>query len=351
MMNIGVYCPDYIPESFRVCVDNIGRELEALGVTLKRFASGDDLPTDVDCFWDPRSGGGNPPADFVLRTTQPCVVTVHGVAPMDIPFEYASGLLGHAEVLYDNWVNRRAWSRYGGHYAAVVAVSNFGKRNIASHLKVDSQSIFVCLNGVNHDVFRPKGAVPAETYLFHLSNDEPRKNVERIIAAWRRLDLPHKPELWLKLPPGTGRAAAPGLRIIERRLEDEEIADLYSGAQAFLFPSLYEGFGLPILEAMACGCPVITADATACGEVAGGAALLVDPRSVPDIAAGLARLIGDSALRRSLRDLGLARAAGFTWKKSAAAYLTVFRRVCGDGRYESDRGHDATVSERQMGGA
>jgi glycosyltransferase involved in cell wall biosynthesis len=102
-------------------------------------------------------------------------------------------------------------------------------------------------------------------------------------------------------------------------LPDEELAALYRGARCLAYPSLYEGFGIPVLEAMACGCPVVTSAGGACEEVAGGAAVLVDPLDVASIAEGIERA-GDGAA-------GLERAAQFSWQRSAAATASVYREA------------------------
>jgi glycosyltransferase involved in cell wall biosynthesis len=104
---------------------------------------------------------------------------------------------------------------------------------------------------------------------------------------------------------------------------DDDLPALLSGALGFVFPSLYEGFGMPVLEAMACGAPVLTSTSSALPEVAGDAALLVDPADTATIAAGLARLATDAALRADLRARGLARAAQFTWERCAEETLAV----------------------------
>jgi glycosyltransferase involved in cell wall biosynthesis len=110
-------------------------------------------------------------------------------------------------------------------------------------------------------------------------------------------------------------------------VKGEDLPPLYSGAVAFAFPSLYEGFGLPVLEAMACGTPVLTSRASATAEVSGDAALLVDPMSVDEIAAGLRRVLTDAALRTELSARGRARAATFSWRRAADETHAVYRRA------------------------
>jgi O-antigen biosynthesis alpha-1,2-mannosyltransferase len=106
--------------------------------------------------------------------------------------------------------------------------------------------------------------------------------------------------------------------------DDERLTALYRGAVALVFPSLYEGFGLPPLEAMACGTPVLTSNVCALPEVTGGAALLVDPTNPEQIANGIKRLAGDSSLRRDLREKGLRRAGEFSWQKTAGIVRNIF---------------------------
>lgn len=133
--------------------------------------------------------------------------------------------------------------------------------------------------------------------------------------------------------PGYPRAeAGAGVKLHRQSITPPQIAALYRQAIGFVFPSLHEIFGLPIVEAMASGCPVITSNATACAEVAGQAALLVDPRSTDEIAGAMARLAADAELRARLRGRGLERAAAFSWRRSARAHLALFQQALAGGR-------------------
>jgi glycosyltransferase involved in cell wall biosynthesis len=112
------------------------------------------------------------------------------------------------------------------------------------------------------------------------------------------------------------------------RVHEEDLPALYSAAEVFVFPSLFEGFGLPVIEAMACGTPVICSNVTALPEVAGGAAILVDPSDVRGLAEALDRVLGDSDLQADLRGRGLARAHQFSWERTASETLAIYRRIC-----------------------
>jgi glycosyltransferase involved in cell wall biosynthesis len=180
-----------------------------------------------------------------------------------------------------------------------------------------------------------------EGYLLSLGTREPGKNRETILWAMRYLlDHGADPHLAVVGQAGWGAAAEEEL-VRNLGLEDrvhftgyvpqEHLPALYSAAAAFLFPSLYEGFGLPVLEAMACGTPVITSNVSSLPEVAGHAALLVDPRDARALADAVNLVLSDEGVRRRLREAGLARAATFTWRACAEATLAVYRSVLGEG--------------------
>jgi glycosyltransferase involved in cell wall biosynthesis len=161
---------------------------------------------------------------------------------------------------------------------------------------------------------------------------EPRKNLEALIRAWLALDPSVRGDRLLALVGPRGWDDAPilaaardaGARLLGRVSEDE-LRALYAGAAAFAYPSRYEGFGLPVLEAMAAGAPVVTSNVSSLPEVAGDAALLVDPQDTAAIGAALTRILTEPGLAEQLRARGRVQAARFTWERTARETLALLR--------------------------
>ncbi len=175
-----------------------------------------------------------------------------------------------------------------------------------------------------------------DRYVLYVGSNKPHKNLSRLVRAWAAV----RPEgvvlaiagAWLPAH-GAPRALAGRLGLEPRHVRfvgpvpEELLPGLYGGALGFVFPSLYEGFGLPVLEAMACGTPVACSRIGSLQEVAGGAALYFNPFNVDEMAVALERLVDDAALRATLRARGLERAAQFTWERTARDTLAVYRQL------------------------
>lgn len=176
-------------------------------------------------------------------------------------------------------------------------------------------------------------------YILSVGTVEPRKNHLRLIRAFESLVQDTDADVQLVLAGGPGwkmeevsraLAASPARERIHTLgfVSEAELADLYAGAQVFAYPSLYEGFGLPVLEAMFAGIPVLTSNVSSLPEVAGTAAVLVDPLSVDQIHNGLARLLRDGELRTQMIERGFRRAREFTWRRTAELTLESYRKAC-----------------------
>jgi glycosyltransferase involved in cell wall biosynthesis len=199
----------------------------------------------------------------------------------------------------------------------VAAVSEFTASELETLLRVPSERIRVVPNAAA-SAFSEEGLREAGDYVLAVGTLEPRKNLARSVEAARRLGL----ELRVAGMPGWGGvdASGPGVSWVGFA-SDEDLARLYRGALCVVYPSLYEGFGIPVLEAMACGAPVVTSRGGATEEVAGGAAVLVDPEDVSSIAAGIEEAI---ARRGELRAAGLRRARAYSWDESARLLVQAY---------------------------
>lgn len=237
----------------------------------------------------------------------PTVVTVHDLAILRYPDAFPRW-----HRLYGNAGLRRVL-----HAAdAVVAVSEFTKEEVVALAGVPHERIRVVPNGVD-EVFALGGPAAEGSYVLAVATLEPRKNLARAVEAARIAGV----ELRVVGARGWGGVEVSGW---VGEIPDAELAALYRGAHCVLYPSLYEGFGLPVLEAMACGAPVVTSRGTAMEEVADGAAALADPLDATSIAAAIAEA---ESRRDELVPLGLARAREFTWARAADVVEALWREL------------------------
>ncbi len=249
-----------------------------------------------------------------VRSATPLVVTVHDLA-----------LLRHPEV-FNRW--SRAYGRLSVPRVAraariVIAVSEFTRDELVGLLDVPAERIRVVPNGISA-VFTPEGLAGEGDYVLAVGTLEPRKNLPRLIEATSGLDA----ELRIVGARGWGEVSVDESRVRWLgEVPDEELAVLYRGARCVAYPSLYEGFGYPVVEAMACGTPVVTSAGGATEEIAGGAAVLVDPLDPASIRAGIEEA---TARRDELVPNGLARAKAFAPDRFADATVAVYREALRD---------------------
>lgn len=231
----------------------------------------------------------------------------------------------------------------------LIAVSQNAKDEIVRHYGVDPDRISIVSPALDHEVFypRPTSEIDAvsrryaitKPYILYTGTLEPRKNIGGLLDAYTSLPPQVRASYCLVLAGGRGwldheiRAQLESLRhldiITTGYVPDEELPALYSGASVFVYPSFYEGFGMPPLEAMACNTPVIVADNSSLPEVVGDAGILVDAHDTASLAHHLEKVLGDPALADDLRRKGLERAKASTWDESARRLLTVINRVGG----------------------
>jgi|TARA_R110002153_G_scaffold183099_1_gene336316 glycosyltransferase involved in cell wall biosynthesis len=324
-MKVGVFRPSNLPESFDVCIDNIVKHASTLDVEFLQTTDVSILAS-VDVIWDPRAGGGHAPSDILCNLGKPLVVTLHGIGPMMFPEHYSVGFRHRLKVLKDNRNKKLAWKGAEGKFSHIVTVSEFSKRVINQYLNIDNDKISVIYNGVDTSVFNHSIIIDKPNpYFLHVSNDESRKNVDRIIKAYSKIKNEKKWPLILKLS-SKRTTDVDKVEIINKRLDESELSNLYKGAGVFLFPSIYEGFGIPIIEAMASYCPVITSAETACEEVAEGHGILVDPNSVNSLKQAMIDIMETAPKAESLV-LAERHAKSYKWEKASRSYYSIFREV------------------------
>ena len=273
------------------------------------------------------------PPMFQMRA----VVTIHDI----IHLLYPQFLPHRTALLYARYMIRRALTRAD----RIITVSHNTRSDLVNYFRVPSSRIEVIYNGVSPRFREPVSEEEKDRvfsalkirlpYLLFLGGEKPHKNVQNVIRAFARArresSLPHSLVLAGPMPANPARmdALISALQVSESVIrpgiiEDEDLPALYAGAQAFLYPTLYEGFGLPVVEAMATGTPVLTSSTSALQEIAGGHACLVNPMDVDAIAAGIVTLATDEKVRDRYSELGRKRALDFSWDRAAARTLEVY---------------------------
>lgn len=318
-----------LPDNFRIVVENAPlysvRELVAMSWRLYR--------QHLDLYHA---------THYVLPAVIPCkaVVTIHDIIHLLYP-EYLPNALAF---IYAQRMIRRSLQRGD----RIIAVSRNTRSDLMDYFQIGGEKIEVIYNGVSERFSRP---VPGDElasrlerlgvthpYLLFVGNPKPHKNLDNLVKAFARAIEEHPFEGSLVCVGERGerdfklRLQAEELGIGDRlelvgHVEEDTLTALYQGATLFLYPTLYEGFGLPVIEAMASGVPVITSSSSALREVAEGHAELVDPLDIEAIARAIGRCMADPAHRETLAAAGRQRARDFHWRQTAEQTLEVYRRV------------------------
>jgi glycosyltransferase involved in cell wall biosynthesis/GT2 family glycosyltransferase len=305
-----------------------GKGLARLGWTLSRAAARE------------RVDGLHVQYTAPLGYRGPLVVTVHDLGFLHVPGSFPLGLRVALRVLVPRSIVRASH---------VITDSEFSRRDIVARYGVRREKIAVIPLAADSRFYprtrRETAPVLARYglepgFLFSLGRLNRRKNLERLLLAYARLRsgiaratplvVGGKPDYGVEEMLSRSRLSgeASGVRFVGL-IPDEDLPAFYAGAAGFVYPSLFEGFGLPLLEAMASGTPVVTSDRAALPELIGDAALAVDPESVDALADAMARMMTDAKLARDLRQRGLVRSRQFSWTETARRTLAVYREACG----------------------
>ncbi|GHH68182.1 glycosyl transferase family 1 [Streptosporangium violaceochromogenes] len=312
---LGVSCEALVPPG-----DGLGGAGRQLAYALADGLLWPARPGQADLLHFPADTGA------LIGSRVPIVATVHGVEDAPVP--------GLARALW-----KRTWTARVGRLTrvagAVITVSRHSAGEIGRVFGVPAARLHVIPHGLDATRFHPRDDGDAATlepfglpgrFVLYLGNLDPRKNVTALTEATARLGVP------LVVAGGGFLGSGPVERVLAEapharylgQVPREAVAPLMRAATVFAFPSGHEGFGMPVLEAMACGTPVVTSDRAALPEVAGEAAVLVSALDAPGIAAGLRSVLSDDSAAAELRARGLARAALFSWEESARRHAEVF---------------------------
>lgn len=282
---------------------------------------------------------------FWLAPARHIVVTAHGAGDITAPgqFPLSRRVYNFIMTYFNRWIS------------AVIGVSEFGKKEIISSYRIAKDKVHAIYNGGGEN-FKPLDKTSAQAricqkygirapFILDVSRLEPHKNVDSLIRAYEamRLKSAHAHTLVVA---GAHRYKAEKTVALARAsqfskdirfinfVSDEDMNMLYSASDLFVFPSLNEGFGLPIVEALASGAPVITSNSASMPEIAGDAAITVDPLDIKALAEAMQSVLSDAPLRDSLIRKGLARAREFTWSKTARETSELYKQICSveDGR-------------------
>lgn len=275
-----------------------------------------------------------------------------------------SGCRGSALTIHDLWLDRHpehSKKLFGQHLSflrtkrrvhkasRVIAVSEFTSNEIQELYEVPAKKISVVYHGIskeffpdpgpnqNFGVFRERFGIPDKPYVLFLGGANPRKNHDTLFKAFAKNSILHQQYSLVvvgtqsfrgySLEQAIQRVGLKQCVVCIDQVSLDELRVLYSRAEMFVFPSRYEGFGFPVLEAMACGVPVVTSKCSAMVEVAGDAALLVDPEHSEGLGQAMGQILQDSALQDTLRQKGITRAASFDWRRTAEQTLQVYRTM------------------------
>lgn len=248
----------------------------------------------------------------------------------------------------DDLYQLTSWTKRSAKKAkAIVTISNYSKEDIVKHYKIDPKDIHVAYPGYDQNLFKPQSKQKIDAvkkkykikgdYIFFLGTIQPRKNLIRLLDAFESVNR--------ELRTGNLQLVISGKKgwlydeffekikelkskvVIIDFAEEKDLPGLFSGAQAFVLPSLHEGFGIPVIEAQACGCPVVVSNVSSLPEIVGESGVLVDPESDDSIADGVKKVLTDEKTRTDLAERGFKNVKRFSWEKCAQEVLSTLSKV------------------------
>jgi glycosyltransferase involved in cell wall biosynthesis len=326
-MKIGVWIPDKYLTSVRIYYQQLKVRLESEGFELVPFGQNDTLPEDVDIYWDPTCTGGKSPNRRFIKATKPLVATVHGAANFSLPLKFTFDTpKKKLKGFFLNTKRKFFWNFFRKNIGHIITVSAFAKEEIVTFLNLSPEKISVIHHGYDSNNFND-GGIENRSFLLHVSVYQPIKNIQVMLDAYQLIPENERLPLVMIVPGYPGTIEIPGVELHSSSVPPSVIAEKMKAAKAFILPSFRESFGLPVIEAMACGTPVITSLGSACEEVAGSAGILCDPRDTKAWKDAIQLLSTDENQWMDYHKRVLLRAKDFCWDACAAKHIQVFRKT------------------------
>ncbi|HNF48693.1 MAG TPA: glycosyltransferase family 1 protein [Chitinophagales bacterium] len=322
-MKIGVWVPQRYDTSVKIYSDNICTILQELGVEIHYFGKNQPIP-DVDLIWDPTCTGARYPNRKILTTSIPWIVTLHGAANLSMPLRYTYPKLKNRFFgVFTNLRRRIMWGLYKFKVKHIITVSKFAKEELVEQLNIYPDLITYIYHGYDDNLFYPQSG--SKEFYLHVSIYQPKKNTERIVEAYNLIKNKTNYPLLLVCPGYPDKIEDEKITLIRDKQTPKSVAKLMKNAYCFIFPSLHESFGLPLVESMASGAPLITSDSSACKEICKDGGITVNPYQTEAISNAIL-MIEDVALHEKYTKAALERAKDFSWRKSALLHLELFKR-------------------------
>jgi len=326
-MKIGVWVPNKYLNSVRIYYEQVSKRLAEMGVELLPISNQGELPLDVDLYWDPTCTGGKNPHRKFIKRKKPLVATVHGASNFALPHHYT--FMGRKQQVKGYWINLKRkflWFFFRNNIEGIITVSDFAKEEITKELRLPKQKIQAIYHGYDQKVFFPIDDRKGD-YLFHVSVFQPVKNLDMLLQAYQKADANKKLPLVVVVPFYPDKIDIEGVTLINYAISHEEVAHYMQHARAFFLPSIRESFGLPLVEAMACGTPVVTSKGSACEEVVSDHGILCDAHLLEDWVSAIESISSDNELWNKLSEKAKLRSKKFSWDKTSELHYDFFKSL------------------------
>jgi len=326
-MKVALCLPKYYDTSVRIYIDNIIPHIEQHSIEIIKVQHNRPIPDEADIVWDPNCTGAKYPNKRIILSNKKWVVTLHGASNLSLPLHYTFSTIKEKTIGWLKNIRRRfVWFFYKHKVEHIITVSKFAKEEIIEQLSINATKISVIYHGYNDNLFFPRSG--EKSYLLHVSIYQKVKNIDRIITAFEQIPVEKRMPLIIIAPNYPDKINnTSNLTLITEKLPQKEIVKYMQSAYAFIFPSIRESFGLPILEAFGCAVPVISSNTSALKEIVGDAGILVNPFSVDEIRNAMENITENKILRNELALKAEKRAKDFSWEKSAFMHAEIFKRI------------------------